>query len=118
MGFDAGERLAREQVGMFLTNSGGFGPSLYQRQFFYHATGLDYLTAVTAAGPLATPPAFATNWSAHDDFLLPEVVDGFSRSADPMGNVAQAQLWVRPPGASAPQAVSAALLHDGSGTLG
>ncbi len=117
MGFDAGERLAREQVGMFLTNSGGFGPSLYQRQFFYHATGLDYLTAVTAAGPLATPPAFATNWSAHDDFLLPEVVDGFSRSADPMGNVAQAQLWVRPPGASAPQAVSAALLHDGLGHL-
>ena len=116
-GFDAGERLAQEQVGMFLTNAGGFGPSLYQRQFSYHASGLDYLTAVTPAGLLTNPPPFATNWSSHDDFLLPGTVDSFPRTADTMGNVSHAQLWVRPAGASAPQAVSADLVHDGLGRL-
>lgn len=117
-GFDTSERVSQAQVGMLITNIGGFGPTLYSRSYNYHASGLDYLTFANASGYLSNAPPFATNWPSHDDFLLPTVVDGFNRGpADPMGNVAQAQLWVRSGGSSAPQPVSATLVHDGLGRL-
>jgi RHS repeat-associated protein len=117
-GFDTGERVAQAQIGIVLTNVGGFGPALYQRHYDYDATGLDYLSTVTVNGPSSNAPPFATNWTAHDSFLLPGFVDGAARgAADPMGNVAQATLWVRPAGATSAQPVSATLQHDGHGRL-
>jgi len=115
--YDAGERLAGERIGVIPTNTTALGNAVYERQYTYHASGLDYLVSTAPTGPLVTPPPFATNWGNHDDFLLPELVDNSSRSADPMGNVALANLWVRPAGASAPQMVSATLQHDGIGRL-
>jgi RHS repeat-associated protein len=111
-GFDSGERLVQEQVGMIPTNALA-GPILYQRNYSYHASGLDYLTQAKLSGPWDRPPPFATNWSGHDQFLLPGFVDAFSRSSDPMGNVAQAQLWVRADGAVSAQPVKATLQYDG-----
>jgi RHS repeat-associated protein len=117
-GFDAGERVAQAQIGVLVTNLAGSGPLLYQRQYNYDSTGLDYLTSAAFSGPLANAPQFATNWTDHDGFLLPSTVDTYPRgAADPMGNVLQALLWVRPATASAPQSVSATLLHDGRNQL-
>ena len=116
-GYDTGERLAQAKVGVLVTNAAGSGPLLYQRQYNYDSTGLDFLTVVPATGPLMNPPAFATNWTGNDDFLLPSAVNTFGRSDDPMGNVAQAQLWVRPAGGNTPQAVQASLQHDGLGRM-
>jgi RHS repeat-associated protein len=117
-GFDAGERVAQAQIGVLVTNLAASGPPLYLRQYTYDPTGLDYLTAALLGGPLTNAPLFATNWTDHDAFLLPSTVDAYPRgAADPMGNVLQALLWVRPAGAGAPQAVPAALQHDGRGHL-
>lgn len=115
--FDTSERVSQAQVGMLITNAAGFGPTLYQRTYNYHLSGLDYLVSAPALGYLSNSPPFATNWPAHDDFLMPTTVDGAPRQADPMGNMAAAQLWVRSSGSSKPQPVSAALVHDGLGRL-
>lgn len=112
-GIDNGERLVQERVGVIPTNAAATGPLLYQRNYSYHNTGLDYLTQARLAGPWDSPPPFATNWSGHDQFLVPGFVNGANRTSDPMGNVATAQLWVRPVGAAGPQAVSATLQYDG-----
>ena len=116
-GFDLGERVSLAQIGVLATNSSASGPALYQRQYNYHASGLDYLTSDSLSGPLPDPPPFATNWTAHDNFLLPGFVDGVALGADPMGNVSQMDLQVRPASAIAPQSVSATLQHDGLGRL-
>ena len=114
--YDVADRLSQFRAGALPGGSGTFNLPLYKRQYTYHATGLDYLTAAGIDSP-ALAPAFATNWSAHDDFLLPGSVDGQARTADPMGNVSGAQLLVRPPGSAAPVSVAATLEHDGLGHL-
>ncbi|HAV65602.1 MAG TPA: hypothetical protein DCY13_24905, partial [Verrucomicrobiales bacterium] len=116
--YDAGERVERARIGMLLTNAAGFGPVLYERQYTYDGDGKDLLTSagLIAAG-LSIPP-FATNWAGHDAFLQPRIVSGFTRGPpDPRGNVAAAQLWTRPTGGTAAQAVDATLEHDGLGRL-
>ncbi|HLH54228.1 MAG TPA: RHS repeat-associated core domain-containing protein, partial [Verrucomicrobiae bacterium] len=116
--YDAGERITHAQIGVLVTNASGSGPDLFTRNYSYHANGLDYLTGSLLSGPLANPPVFATNWTAHDGFLLPGTVDGFSRgTADALGNVVQAELWVRSSNSPAPQAISATLEHDGRSRL-
>jgi len=112
---DAGERVTRAQVGTVPLGGGNFSTPLYDRSYDYHASGLDYLVDSKMATNLTSAiPDFATNWTAHDDFLQPTVVDGFTRgSADPAGNVGQAQLRVRPAGAGSTTPVSATLQHDG-----
>ncbi len=115
--FDLGERVSLAQIGVLATNSTAAGPALYQRQYNYHASGLDYLTTDSRSGPLPDPTPFATNWTAHDNFLLPGFVDGVALGSDPMGNVSQMQLQVRPANAFGPQSVSATLQHDGLGRL-
>jgi len=117
-GYDAGERVAQAKIGVLLENVDGSGPSLYGRSYNYHAAGLDYLTTVVLSGSSPRAPPFATNWTSHDDFLLPGIVDGFVRgAADPKGNVASAMLWVRPANANAAQPVAATVEHDGLGRM-
>ena len=117
--FDTGERLSRAQVGAVPLGGGNFSTPLYDRSYDYHASGLDYLVDTTMATNL-TPaiPDFATNWSAHDDFLQPTVIDGFVRgNADPLGNTVMANLRTRPAGATTTTPVSSILQHDGLGRL-
>ncbi len=117
-GFDSGERVAQAKISVLLTNANGSGPELYARQYSYHAAGLDYLTTVALSGSSPRAPPFATNWTAHDEFLLPGIVDGFSRGqADPKGNVSSAQLWIRPESGDAAQPVAATFEHDGLGRM-
>lgn len=119
LGYDVAERLSRAQVGAVPLANNAFATPLYDVSYNYNAGGLDYLTTAALATNL-TPdlPAFATNWTAHDNFLLPAFVDGFNRGqADPMGNVAQAMLWVRSAGSIDPAPVAATLQHDGLGRL-
>jgi RHS repeat-associated protein len=117
-GFDAGERVSQAQIGVLVTNAAGLGPSLYRRDYNYNAAGLDYLTTAVLSGTAPQAPPFATNWTSHDAFLLPAFIDSFPRRlSDPKGNVASADLWVRPAGASAAHPVSATLQHDGLGRL-
>jgi RHS repeat-associated protein len=117
--YDTGERLSEAQVGAVPLTASGFTPPLYDRLYTYDASGLDDLTSTTLATNLIPSlPPFATNWTAHDNFLLPSIVDGFQRgAADPMGNVAQALLQVRPNGAAGTTPVSATLTHNGMGSL-
>ena len=116
--YDAGERLSRAQIGSEPITGSTWAVPLFDRNYNYHAAGLDYLTSTFSSNLTESLPPFATNWTAHDDFLLPSVVDGFDRGqADPMGNVAQALLQVRPAGAAAPIPVSATLTHNGNGSL-
>ncbi len=118
LSFDAAERLSREQISTVPLAGGQFATPLYDLTYNYNSRGLDYLTSTEIATNLAPNSlVFATNWSGQDNFLLPQTVDDFDRQADPMGNVLKARLWVRPPGASAPQSVSAVLEHDGLGHL-
>ncbi len=116
--YDAGERLNRAQIATVpLTPSGATVP-LADRIYHYHASGLDYLTSAVSSDLTTNLPPFATNWTAHDAFLLPSVVDGFDRgNADPAGNVAQAQLRVRPASGGQPVPVPATLVHNGMGNL-
>ncbi len=115
--YDSGERLSEARIGT-LPISPGFTPPLYDRGYNYHLGGLDYLTSTATTNLTANIPAFATNWSSHDDFLLPTVVDGFNRGqAEPLGNVALALLQTRPPGASGTVPISATLNHNGNGSL-
>lgn len=117
-GFDAGERIAQAQIGVLVTNVAGTGPTLYARHYSYEPLGLDYLTTAMITGAAANAPPFATNWTSHDSFLLPGIVDGYARGqADPLGNVASAQLWVRTAGAGSAQPVTASIEHDGLGRL-
>ena len=116
--YDPGERLSRAQIGGFpLSGVADVSRFAYQRTYHYHSTGLDYLQTGDLTGPGPVVPAFATNWTAHDGFLLPAVVDGGTRQADAMGQVSGAQLWVRPAAGSAPVAVPALLQHNGLGQL-
>jgi RHS repeat-associated protein len=116
--YDTGERLSQAQIGTTPLNSNGFTVPLINRYYNYHLAGLDYLTTTTASNLTPLIPLFATNWTSHDNFLLPTVVDGFVRgSADPMGNVAQALLQVRPIGASVTTPVAATLTNNGIGSL-
>ncbi len=117
--YDPGERLDRAQIGTVPLSKTQFATPLYDLFYGYDANGLDYLTSTTFVTNLtASLPIFATNWTSHDNFLLPSFVDGFNRGqADPMGNVTEAMLWVRPLGAAIPEAVPAALQHDGLGRL-
>ncbi|MBL9167132.1 MAG: Ig-like domain-containing protein [Verrucomicrobiales bacterium] len=116
--FDTGERLLRAQVGGIPLAPTGFTPSLYERSFTYGGGGLDLLTAAPVSNALVEPPSFAQTWTGHDAFLLPTSIDGFERGpADPKGNTARANLWVRAPGAVAPSVIGADLKHDGFGRL-
>lgn len=116
--YDLGERPSRAQIGGFpLSDVADVSRFAYQRTYHYHPTGLDYLQTgeLTGLGPVV--PAFATNWTAHDEFLLPAIVDGGARQADAMGQVSGAQLWVRSAAGSTPVAVPALLQHNGLGQL-
>ncbi len=116
--YDAGERLSEAQIAGLPLAPSGTTPPLYDRTYNYHLGGLDYLTSTITTNLTPDLPAFATNWTSHDDFLLPSVVDGFNRGpADPMGNVAQALLQVRPDGAEGSVPVAAALTNNGNGSL-
>jgi RHS repeat-associated protein len=117
--FDTGERLSRAQVGAVPLGGVNFSTPLYDRSYNYHASGLDYLVDTTMATNLTSAiPDFATNWSAHDDFLQPTVIDGFVRgNADPLGNTGMANLRTRPAGATTTTPVSSILQHDGLGRL-
>jgi RHS repeat-associated protein len=116
--YDAGERLSAAQIAGFPVSASSFAVPLSDRSYTYHATGLDYLTSTTSSNLTEDIPVFATNWTAHDDFLLPEVVDGFNRGGgDPMGNVTNAQLQARLVSAVTTAPVGAALIHNGLSDL-
>ncbi len=76
--YDTGERLSEAQIGLTPVAGGSFTLPLADRSYSYHQGGLDYLTSTTFTNLTENIPAFATNWTSHDDFLLPEVVDGFN----------------------------------------
>lgn len=115
--YDLGERLSRAQVGTLPTTAPGFTPPLYERGYGFDPGGLDYLTSVSTAQLGLSPPAFASEWTAHDAFLQPTVVNGFTRGpADPVGHVQNAELQVRPEGGGA-ASVAASLSHNGNGNL-
>ena len=116
LSYDTGERLSQAKMGL-TPPMGGPSLPLINRAYNYQQAGLDYLTSTTFSNLTQNIPIFATNWTSHDDFLLPEVVDGFNRSADPMGNVAQALLQTRPGGAAGTLPVSATLTNSGLGHL-
>ncbi|HVV70062.1 MAG TPA: LamG-like jellyroll fold domain-containing protein, partial [Verrucomicrobiae bacterium] len=116
--FDSGERLSSAQVGGIPTVSSGSAARLYDRSYAYHLSGLDYLTTAVTTNYGGAAPAFASVWTAHDAFLQPTLVDGFTRgAADPLGNVQQAQLWTRSAGNTETLPVSATLVHNGDGRL-
>ncbi len=116
--YDTGERLSEAQLGAVPLGPASFTPPLIDRSYSYHTGGLDYLTSAAQTNLASSVPPFATNWTSHDNFLLPTIVDGFNRgAADPMGNVAQALLQVRPVGAAGTTPVSATLVHNGNGSL-
>ncbi|MDH7501178.1 MAG: RHS repeat-associated core domain-containing protein [Verrucomicrobiota bacterium] len=115
---DKGERVSRAAFGVLLLTDGGFTLPQYERSYTYEQTGLDYLVSVATTGPLAaTAPVFASAWTAHDAFLAPAEIDGFSYQTDPVGNLKRVRLAVRPAGAQQTQAIGATLSHNGLGQL-
>jgi len=116
--YDSGERLSEARVGTVPLLPTGFTPPLYDRTYNYEPSGLDYLASTVTTNLTPDIPSFATNWTSHDAFLLPAVVDGFNRGqADPMGNVVQAMLQTRPAGGTGTVPVSATLTNNGNGSL-
>jgi RHS repeat-associated protein len=116
--YDTGERLSEARVGTVPITPSGFAPPLYDRFYNYHLSGLDYLTSTTTTNLTPNIPVFATNWPSHDAFLLPVIVDDYNRGqADPMGNVTNALLQVRPAGGPGTTPVSATLTNNGNGCL-
>lgn len=117
--YDNGERLVRAQVGGIPLEGGtDVSRPLYQRAYNYESTGLDYLLTAPVTGVSAPPAPFATNWTGHNAFLLPGSVDGSSRgAADALGRVANARLWPRAVGGTAPAPVAGTLQHNGLGQL-
>lgn len=115
--YDAGERVSEAKIGTVPLTS-GFATPLADRSYNYHQGGLDYLTSTTSTNITSQLPVFATNWTAHDDFLLPTFVDGYERGpGDPMGNVTNALLQVRDPIAAGTVPVPATLVHNGQGEV-
>ncbi|MCW5558052.1 MAG: RHS repeat protein, partial [Verrucomicrobiae bacterium] len=116
--YDNGERVSQAQIGAIPLSGGGNDRVLYQRTYNFNPAGLDFLETAPLTGVAAAAPAFATNWTAHDAFLLPGQVNGFNRGdADPLGRVASAELFAREPGASSPTPIPATLIHNGRGDL-
>jgi RHS repeat-associated protein len=116
--YDAGERVSQAQIGEIPLSAGSFTLPLSSKTYNYHLGGFDYLTSTTFSNLSASAPPFATNWTAHDDFLRPTVIDGFTNGpADPMGNVAQTLLQTRPNGGSGTVPISARLTNNGNGFL-
>lgn len=115
---DNGERVSGAQVGAIPLVGGSLERVLYERNYNYDPTGLDFLDAVSVGGLIRGVPAFATNWTSHDSFLQPTEVDGFNRgTADSLGRVVRTELHVRDAGANSPTSIPAVLTHNGRGDL-
>ena len=116
--YDKGERVSQSSFGVLLLPDGRFTPPEYERSYSYEPTGLDYLVSVATSGPLAaTAPTFASSWAAHNAFLAPMRIDGFSYQTDPVGNLKRVQLHPRPTGGHQVGAIGATLSHNGLGEL-
>lgn len=116
--FDEAERVQHGKIGLLLTNIAGLGLGAYERHYNYDLGDKDLLVSANLSGAASRAPPFATNWTSHDAFLLPQRVDGFSRGVpDPRGNVTSAQVWTRLDGADTAQPIVASLEHDGLGRL-
>jgi RHS repeat-associated protein len=116
--YDLGERVSEAQIGTVPLPSSSFAVPLSDRNYGYETNGLDYLTSTTSSNLTPNLPAFATNWTAQDAFLLPTVVDGFTRGpGDPMGYVTNAEIQARYAGATASTPLQATLAHNGDGDL-
>ena len=115
---DEAERISHGKIGFVLTNIAGLGVGAYERHYNYDLGDKDLLVSANLGGAASRAPPFATNWTSHDAFLLPQRVDGFSRGVpDPKGNVTSAQVWTRLDGAGAAQPTVASMEHDGLGRL-
>ena len=115
--YDNGERVSRAQVGGFFASVADLKGPLYQRNYAYQSNGLDHLVSAPLTGTTSSVPPFASVWSGHDAFLLPGNVDGFTRSADPMGRAALAELRTRLAGTDSVLPIAANIVHNGRGDL-
>ena len=118
-GYDAGERTVRALMAGLPDDEGVVQNPFYERGYDYQSAGKDYLVrSPLTVSSTSTAIPFATSWSNHDDFLQPTIVDGFVRGdADPLGNVASAQLLVRPNNLGPASLMAADLTHNGLGAL-
>lgn len=93
-------------------------PGYFSRGYQYDLDGLDLLLRVSEVNPDALPTLpFGREFGGHDEFLLPQVVDGTQRGHDSLGNVVRTQLQVWEPGAVAPTPVFATLHYNGLSQL-
>lgn len=116
--YDTGERLSQAEIATIPLQANSATTPIINRNYNYNLGGEDYLTSTSDSDLTTNIPIFATNWTSHDSFLLPEVVDAFNRGAgDPLGDVATTLLQVRPVGASGTTPLSATLTHNGNSSL-
>ncbi|MBN9690461.1 MAG: Ig-like domain-containing protein [Verrucomicrobia bacterium] len=117
--FDSGERLTHSQVGgVPVENVPRVTRPAYERDYNYDTAGLDFLISAPVSAAGGSVPRFAENWSSHDEFLLPSVVNSRTRSApDSLGRVTGAELMVRIAQDEVPRSVEATLTHNALGNL-
>jgi RHS repeat-associated protein len=97
----------------------GWAPGRFARSYTYDQVGrLDLLTGSAPINPdnFILPP-FAASIGNVDAALFARDVDGFTRDRDSLANTTRTVLQVRPPGASAPEAVPATVTYDGNRQL-